>query len=367
MKVSILATTVLSASIVSAAATPKIVATPSSEEYHVDLAERGIVDSLISGVVAEIPTIIGSIDFEGIAGFANRLLTEDDNVKYLDNVLVGLKNTNLLPQAAVFIVSHDYTRQIAGTVLNEGLAIAGKVNSTNLFVALDKSGLAYGLVASTLEDPNLFPFTLNVVKKLIASGAINFGSILDAAKGILFSKRDILEMAPKNDFAAKFEKRDNIEDLLTTVFSSVERSKLVEETVSQLLADPQFEDAAAVILEGVFSNLSATISGLDFAALQPLLTSLIQSGLLEDVISQALHDQQLLSAVISNIGHLLAGGQISARDLVSDEVAASYGIYTRDVANTTNATTPVVLENGAASFGASTLLGASAFAAALLI
>lgn len=305
------------ASFVSAEA--EAVAVPASPEFEVLLAERGFVADLAGEVLS-------SIDFEGIAGFANKLLTENDHVKYLDDLLIGLKDLNLIPAAATFLITNNFTRHIAGEVIESSLPILLKANTTSLFVALDESGLVYSIVAGTVEDPKFFPAIIDIVKKFLASGAINFSQILSAGAKLIGLKREDRFEQFKRKYEPEtsvydmvLDKRDNIEDLLVTVFSSVERSGLLPETVSALVEDPSFQDALVILLKGYFENIGSEISSVDFSALRPLLTSLWDSGLLTHTLERALKDKNLFNALLADVGGLLNIGSIKKSDLLPTE------------------------------------------------
>ncbi|KAK6871936.1 putative GPI-anchored protein 17 [Candida tropicalis] len=102
-------------------------------------------------------------------------------------------------------------------------------------------------------------------------------------------------------------KRDNIQNLLTTIFSSVARSDILNETIDYLVTDQRFEDSVVLILRGVFSNIGSTLTGVlsfDWASLAPLVRALFNSGLITDTISRAFNDPDLGPALWSDITSL---------------------------------------------------------------
>lgn len=329
MRFSTIATTFLLALVVVAQAP-----TPNSESLVVDTSKRdlsllSIVSSAISLGGEIVPELLGLINFESIAGFADELLA-GDNVKFLDDVLIAVKDTGLVPEVALFLVTHNSTYPIVQSVLTETLKVAENVNTTDLWVALDKSGLAYLVVAGALEDPATFPAVLNIVKKFISSGALNLDAILLGAESLLSNLKR--EYVAPNDFQAlrALKKRDNIESLLETIFESVGRSGLLNDTIHTLLVNPQFQDAAAVLLEGAFQNLGSTIGSLGSTAiaLEPVISSLFQSGLLQGVVEQAFSDPTLLPALEANLASLLKLGILKREDLLDTrlvEIVSSGG------------------------------------------
>lgn len=298
------------------------VPSPSSEALQVDVNKRLDLLSLISSAISLggslVPELLGLINFESIAGYADDLLTSGDNVKYLDDLLIGLKDTGLVPEVALFLITHNSTYPIVEDVLTETLKIAENVNTTDLWVALDKSGLAYQVVAGALKDPATFPSVLAIVKKFIASGALNLDAILQGAESLLKNlKREYV--APNNlQELRQMRKRDNIENLLETVLESVGRSGLLNETIHTLLVNPQFQDSAAILLEGAFTNIGLTIAsiGSTAASLEPLLESMYESGLLQDTVERAFNDPTLLPALEANLAALLKDGIFKREDFL---------------------------------------------------
>ena len=54
-------------------------------------------------------------------------------------------------------------------------------------------------------------------------------------------------------------------------------------------------------LQGVFENIGSTLTGIldtDWSALQPLVSSLLNSGLLTDFISRAFNDDELKAVLL---------------------------------------------------------------------
>ncbi|KAI3404708.2 hypothetical protein KGF56_002476 [Candida oxycetoniae] len=166
---------------------------PASDPLSLDVTPRDLTDlyqiqerdlaSFVGGLLSEInvTSIVDSINFDEIAGWVNGLLTENDNVKYLDYILDFLGSTNLVPAAISFIVSNNATRSIAYDVVIELLGISSQFDLTPVFVALKNSGLAYTLIADLIENPNTLPFVINVLKDTLSGSSI--GEILGGSGG----------------------------------------------------------------------------------------------------------------------------------------------------------------------------------------
>lgn len=163
-------------------------------------------------------SILGDIDFESVAGVANSLLDNSFAEGLLEDVLGFVKNTGLVATGIDYVLANNYTRHIAGELLEDVLNVAGSLNTTDLWVALDKSNIAYHLIIDLLEDPSLFPFILGVGSDVIHSDAFSWNNILDAAS-LLVSKRDmaVVEMMAKRQdvhaFLNSFNKQDVTEFL----------------------------------------------------------------------------------------------------------------------------------------------------------
>ncbi|KAI5951798.1 hypothetical protein KGF54_004873 [Candida jiufengensis] len=541
--------------------------TPNSEKFGLQLKEReelndlyhyqeerdllSTAESLLSSI--NLTSILGSIDFEQIAGWANNLLTEDDNVKYLDYILEFVGTTNLVPVAISFILSNNETRGLAGDAV-VGLIGSGQFDLTPVFEALKDSGLAYTLIADLIENPNTLPFVIQVIKDtlggtsignivggIVGSGSttvqvsgvngntaaftlatgslaynsasagtapalvssiinsananggvsvgtgtgaavtgtgaanggantvfgqtlgtdqINTGSIaalisaaaaqesgntqltlaaatntqiaatttraavttaaqapattqaagvvgaggvtsydlatirgpafqslppsqfgigattinysalaqVTAALGGGSKKREdaveeVLQMMKQKrqeedevEMALQKMKRDNIEDLLTTIFSSVARSGLINETIQYLVTDDQFEGAVVQILQGVFANIGSTLTGLystDWSTIYPLVNALLNSGLLTDIITKAFNDEDLKNALYRDLQQIfkrdLELTDLQMRDLqiiARDQFNSSVSISTITQGVKTNSSS-VVTVNGA--------------------
>ena len=483
------------------------------------------ISSFVEGLISDInvTAIIDSIDWEEIAGWANNLLTEDDNVKYLDYILNFLGSTNLVPAAISFILSNNETRSIAGDAVVGLLGVAQQFDITPVFNALKNSGLVYTLIADLIKNPNTLPFVEQVLKDTLGSNSlisglldggsgssadgtvlatavttgitlssagvtasvaasvsasintannplyslnanskfgaatttanpsdINTGSIaaliseagaqasgnsnplyasattsaggalttttkaalttsataavtanaggsgvqvgtynlatitgpafqsvptslfglgpttinysalgqITAAFGGSGSKKrdavyEALQEMKKREEQEEEEdevnqalqkmKRDNIEDLLTTIFSSIVRSNLLNETIQYLVTDEQFENTVAQLLEGVFSNIGSTLTGVfstDWSALYPLIESLLNSGLLTDTITRAFNDPDLKDALYKDFQEIFKR-DLEARDEQVSTLVSSYVVTVSESASS-NGTAPAV-------------------------
>ncbi|KAK6458600.1 GPI-anchored protein [Scheffersomyces xylosifermentans] len=455
MKFSTVATTLLSTSAL-VAAQPAIdqvfdVELTERDFTAIELSERGIV-STIEELLGSInySRILDSIDFEGIAGFANNLLTENNNVQYLDDILIGLKDTHLVPEALIFLLSNNSTREIVTEVVVDTLPYLAKLDFTPIFVALDRSGLLYTIIAGVIEDPDTIPSVISIVKKFIASGALGdlFGDLEGAVEGLFGihgsatattgaaqtyapvttkapttiattattaaaaaapispvsfnfdnlpqtnsdgasidlaalsqalglaqslgpatggaaaptatlatsgssssdindstlsylasvygqsrKKRDYFDAVAKRAEAApidnvdavlNLDKRDNIEDLLTTIFTSVEHSGLVNDTVHILLTNPEYQDTVVILLEGAFQNIGAGLSNINLSSListlTPIVKQLLNSGLLTSTVEKALQDPDLKAALVRDFKQIF---NFKKRDLIARQEVLS--------------------------------------------
>lgn len=163
---------------------------PASEKFVVKLETREMGESLIqayqmeqrdlsdivSGLFSNInlTAIYDDIDFDGIAEWVNKLLTENNNIQYLEDILNFLGRTNLVPILIGFVASNNYTRTIAYdaivSVVNSG------IDPEPLFVALKDSGLLYTVIADLIENENTLPLVFRVLTETLSG--INFGDLI---------------------------------------------------------------------------------------------------------------------------------------------------------------------------------------------
>ncbi|KAK6465618.1 hypothetical protein DFJ63DRAFT_25599 [Scheffersomyces coipomensis] len=447
------------------------VAEPASDEFELDLVQRGLLTDVLD--IGE--SLLKDINFEGIAGWVNNILTENDHVKYLDDLLIGLKDIGLVPVAAEFIISNNYTRTIAGHVIVDALKVGETLNLTSLWIALDDSGLAYDLIAGIIEDPNTFPSILTIIKKFIATGDLSLGGIIgdagniieglygggigsntttkaattttkeglfgfltDGAKTTALSNTTTTTKAGlfafltdgdksattttaatstttkaglfafltdgaattsattaasttttkaglfafltdgaattttaapiatsgansinlgeldsaisangiatsslagnlqgvvtdnsylaslntrEEELAIQIAKRDNIEALLQTIFASVDRSGLLNETINALLINENFQDATVILLSDFFENLLHGDVHIQIAPLIPTVKSLLASGIVEHIFEKAIKDPTLKAAIENDIKSLFSSGSSSSKEVVIPGVA----------------------------------------------
>ncbi|KAI5954002.1 hypothetical protein CANMA_004841 [Candida margitis] len=432
---------------------------PASEELTVKLETREMGDSLmqayqleqrdISDIVGNlvssinISAILDDIDFDGIAEWVNGLLTENNNIQYLENILNFLGRTNLVPILIGFVVSNNETRHLAYeavvSIINSGL------DPEPVFVALKDSGLLYTIIADLVENENTLPLVFRVIQdtisgidfgalisqflnggsatitfstntnggsntggqaqptlvvsnplggnsggsgsataantqgssyssvdvnsinQLISAAAnggansvsltrstsrttqgqassinlatvtgpafqsvptsqigqgqtsVNYGSLAAVASAIGGSskKRDavdeVLEFVAKQkraedfaevELAIELAKRSGVEDLLTTIFSAIAQSNLINETISYLLTNSQFEGSVVLIIRDILASITPATFEIDTS--NPLITALQNSGILPDLLQRALNDDDLRAALLRDVRQVLS-------------------------------------------------------------
>lgn len=343
---------------------------------------------LISTAEGLLSGLLGDIDFESIAGYLDDILTSNNNVQYLDDILVWLKDSNLLPEATMFLLNLNLSSPtidaITSEVVDYGLNVLSTSNTTGFFVALKDSGLLYSILAGALEDASTIPAVGAIVSDVLANGGITISEVLAAAgrllkredgeEDVVFTLRDLEEVAveanrveqiqlvAKREFeisqlsAMELKKRDNIEDLLTTIFSSVERSGLIPELIHTLLVNPEFQtDVADIIISATksFSSGTGTPSGLSF--LGPVISGLVESGILSDTFERAINDQTLRSAIISQIGSLLGSGASTITDFFSSKEVENYykGLIQKAAADNSTVSSTLLVSTTSGSSGSS--------------
>lgn len=358
----------------------------------------GLSGGLVSTAEGLLGLLLGSIDLESVAGYVDDLLTSNNNVQYLDDLLVWLKDSNLLPETVDFLLKLNFSSPLVSSILADSLQYVGTLNTTLFFVALDQSGLAYLIIAGLLEDPNVPKGVYAIVQNVISLSDITIAEVLAAVGRLVKREEDetltlrqladaqyaaaqaqqAQEMARRQEFAAAdptseelyryaFEKRDNIENLLTTIFLLVERLGLLNATLVTLLTDPEFQEALAGLILGALKGFAlGSGNPTDLLFLGPVIQGLIDSGLLQNTFERALNDAQLRAALINQIGALLLSGTAALSDFYSTKQIEVYYKQLVDRAAVVSST-QALLVTPSSTASASSALGAVASAAVLLV
>lgn len=143
------------------------------EAYQLEQRDiSDIISSLYSSI--NFTAIIDDIDFDGIAEWINGLLTENNNIQYLENLLNFVGRTNLVPVLIGFIVSNNATRLIAYQAVVS--AVNSGIDPEPLFVALKDSGLLYTIIADLVENENTLPLVFRVITQTLSG--IDFGELI---------------------------------------------------------------------------------------------------------------------------------------------------------------------------------------------
>lgn len=247
------------------------------------------INTNIDLTVAAAPTTkaqsIGSIDTASLAVLFSEARTANGN--------------GATKVANTVAVTAQVTAQVTnvGTTAKATKAVAtGEINYSGI------TGPAYESLPPTQFGS--VPTSINYSALSQISGALRKREYNDAVEAAL---RDIQKREEGIDdvkIALRKMKRDNIEDLLTTIFASVARSNLLNTTIQYLVTDQRFESTVVELLQGVFENIGSTLTGIldtDWSALQPLVSSLLNSGLLTDFISRAFNDDELKAVLWNDI------------------------------------------------------------------
>lgn len=195
------------------------------------------------------------------------------------------------------------TAQVTAQVTNVGTsAKATKAVATGEINYSGITGPAYESLPPTQFGS--VPTSINYSALSQISGALRKREYNDAVEAALREIQKREEGIDDVEIALRKMKRDNIEDLLTTIFASVARSNLLNTTIQYLVTDQRFESTVVELLQGVFENIGSTLTGIldtDWSALQPLVSSLLNSGLLTDFISRAFNDDELKAVLWNDI------------------------------------------------------------------
>lgn len=247
------------------------------------------INTNIDLTVAAAPTTkaqsIGSIDTASLAVLFSEARTANGN--------------GATKVANTVAVTAQVTAQVTnvGTTAKATKAVAtGEINYSGI------TGPAYESLPPTQFGS--VPTSINYSALSQISGALRKREYNDAVEAALREIQKREEGIDDVEIALRKMKRDNIEDLLTTIFASVARSNLLNTTIQYLVTDQRFESTVVELLQGVFENIGSTLTGIldtDWSALQPLVSSLLNSGLLTDFISRAFNDDELKAVLWNDI------------------------------------------------------------------
>ncbi|CAX43588.1 hypothetical GPI-anchored protein, conserved [Candida dubliniensis CD36] len=242
------------------------------------------IDLTVAAAPATVAQSIGSIDTSSLAVLFSEARTANGNgaTKVANTVSVTAQVTNVATNAKA-------TTAVA----------TGEINYSGI------TGPAYESVPPT--QFGAVPTSINYSALSQITGALRKREYNDAVESALREMQKREEGIDDVEIALRKMKRDNIEDLLTTIFSSVARSNLLNTTIQYLVTDQRFESTVVEILQGVFENIGSTLTGVldtDWSALQPLVSSLLNSGLLTDFISRAFNDDELKAALWNDISSI---------------------------------------------------------------
>lgn len=247
------------------------------------------INTNIDLTVAAAPTTkaqsIGSIDTASLAVLFSEARTANGN--------------GATKVANTVAVTAQVTAQVTnvGTTAKATKAVAtGEINYSGI------TGPAYESLPPTQFGS--VPTSINYSALSQISGALRKREYNNAVEAALRDIQKREEGIDDVEIALRKMKRDNIEDLLTTIFASVARSNLLNTTIQYLVTDQRFESTVVELLQGVFENIGSTLTGIldtDWSALQPLVSSLLNSGLLTDFISRAFNDDELKAVLWNDI------------------------------------------------------------------
>ena len=236
----------------------------------------------------------------GFAGTATATATIATTVATTASVRVTLVSAQ-----ATAVASGDSYLGITGPAFQSVPTSQFDAGPTSInYSALAQITAAFGSGSSKKRDELYVEERDDAVAKVLKQMRKKKREIRDPVAEILeeIRKREV-ENAEVEE-AIKKVKRDNIQNLLTTIFSSVARSDILNETIDYLVTDQRFEDSVVLILRGVFSNLGSTLTGalsFDWSSLAPLVRALFSSGLITDTITRAFNDPDLGPALWSDI------------------------------------------------------------------
>lgn len=233
-------------------------------------------------------------DFTAMTEF---IATSD--IPVLDSILSILNSSGLVNSIIDLVLLNpellDMTIDTTIWIIRERL-----INLTDLFIAIQKSGLIIDILRLSLEDPDILPGLLRIGMELLRQSGIN-----------IFGKRDFEfevespssfpeEISSSSAVVVELNKRES--ELLNSVFQSLRDSGLAVSVVQHILTTPELAGPNAHFLLEVLRSNSLPIGDL-FQALK-------ESNLIWNLLRDILGDPSVLREFGSIIADRLLKGLI---------------------------------------------------------
>lgn len=228
-------------------------------------------------------------------------LEKRSKLPILDSLFVVFKNSSLCYTIIDFVLLKPPLLEL---VLNTTIwAIEAQlVNTTNLFIALDKSDLQLDILIACLQDPLVLPGLIKITKDLIKESGIKLINFFSKKKGNNKRESDKIEVQTLELKTTLITKRDD--PVLNLLLSSLADSGLGSTLVIHILTKPELSPAAVHIMYKLLTIKRLTL-GLVYDALR-------KSHLLWNVLRKILTRPQVLLKFGRIIIEKISIGEISA-------------------------------------------------------
>lgn len=215
------------------------------------------------------------------------------NIPILDEILVALKDSELANVIIDFVLLTPPILDVAieGTIF---VLRSGLINLTDVFIALEKSGLVLQFLENSLDDPEILPGLLRLGKALLNENGIN---IFGKRDEIAFDDQEVTLVEPN------FELSKRESELLDELFLALKESGLAWSVVQNLLTTPDLAAPSAHFLTEIVKSGAISIS--------QVLVSLKESNLVLNLLRDILQDKALLQKFGELLASRISSGIIS--------------------------------------------------------
>lgn len=303
--------------------------------FFVSFSVAAPVDTANSGVRVAQEVDLRSLN-EALLQLAedkNRLVTreEQDELIKRENVLLTQSFT-ALNQSGTGVALVDAMASNPATqpiVIQAVIEFLKEENLTNIFIALDKSGLATDFIMMGFEDPTVFPGLIKIVKGLIQNGSIKLKR--DLSKIDLEQTNEIVARESESTLVAR-ESQDSLvardDPNLDSLCVSLEKSGLAISVAKSILTDPKMYPFAIRLVTDIIQAKVLTLN--------QVYTALKNSGLVLDTFESVLGNAEYRHIIIQYFINLVKLGFISAEKLGISKVSSVKGVIALKIAGAKN-------------------------------
>ena len=224
---------------------------------------------------------------------ANTLVARSD-VPILDSILTALSDSGLANNVIDFVLLNPILLDVSANsfifVLKSGL-----VNLTDVFIALEKSGLIIQTINLALDHPEILPGVLSIGKDFLELNGIHlFGRDDDELTVTEEEQTESTKDVPN------LTKRES--EFLNELLTALKDSGLASSVILHLLTTPQLAQPSAYFVNQIVQSHAITIG--------QILDATIQSNIIWNLFRDILADKELLNKFASIVKDRIAQGLI---------------------------------------------------------